>query len=332
MPGDRGAESEKSMQDEPLVSILIPTYRRPKELRRVLDSAVAQTYANLDIVISNNDCENAETNALCREFAEKDRRVSYHVQPSNLGAMGNMKFLRNAAKGEYSLSISDDDWLSDNFVDASLRTLRSDPDCVMVHGGYAFHSEGRPVSRHIMDDNAHEDYKYRVLAVARGNLPTHFMAHTRFLREHRWVEQNRYGEDWAVMVKMAFLGHIRSAPEATYHKFRHNSHDNTYYAELFNYSSVPQNEEGHILLTIVSSILHDSFYDDKLKPGERQRLFSFILLECSDKFLGIERIDGLGNCLRYIWRHPLALFRKKTSVALAIRKAPPLSLEETAHI
>ncbi len=111
------------MQDEPLVSILIPTFRRSKDLRRMLESAAAQTYANVEIVIANNDCEDKETNELCREFAAKDKRIVYHAQPVNIGGWNNNTFLINEAKGEYCLMTNDDDWISAvNAAPSNMRT------------------------------------------------------------------------------------------------------------------------------------------------------------------------------------------------------------------
>ncbi len=314
------------MHDEPLVSILIATFRRPKALRKALDSAVAQTYRNLEIVVSNNDCEDDETNALCREFAAKDARISYHVQPVNIGSFGNGKFLMDAARGECCLSMNDDDWLSDNYVELGLRTLRSDPNCAMVHGGYVWYTaEYRPYAAFAMDDNAHESYAERILAVARGNLPTHFLCRTGLFREHAFFlpdeEKTRFGEDWALFAKMAFLGNIRSIPGATYHKLFPRDHV-AHYADLFDARDVAGNDaDGQIFLTVLDSVAYDSFYDGKLERRDRMRLVALMGAELGrTRILGIEHVDGIRNCLKYLWRHPFALFGKRLTVAFEAKK------------
>ncbi len=118
------------MQNDPLVSILIPTFQRPVELRRALESVVAQTYGNLEIIVSNNDCTDAETSALCREFAAKDRRVVHHEQPVNIGGWENHRFLIQAATGKYTLAMNDDDWIGGNYIEATLQILHKTTNCL----------------------------------------------------------------------------------------------------------------------------------------------------------------------------------------------------------
>src|SRR5918993_5298269 len=65
-----------NVSDTPLVSIGVPVYNGERFLARTLQSLLAQTYTNLEIII----CDNASTDgteAICREFAARDSRIRY---------------------------------------------------------------------------------------------------------------------------------------------------------------------------------------------------------------------------------------------------------------
>ncbi len=230
-------EKEYTMvsQGEPLVSVLVPTFRRPKELRRTLESVIAQTYGNLEIIVSNNDCENEETNALCRELAAKDTRIIYHSQPANIGGWKNNNFLVQAATGEYAIMMNDDDWLSDNFVEVTLQVLQNDPLCAMVHSGYTlYNAKDEPYSTFMMEDKAQDGYAERIIATFNSRIriiPFHGLCRYSMLNPVISDEKPRYGEDWIIVGKIAFLGKMRSVPGATYHKRCAN--DIAYYADFF---------------------------------------------------------------------------------------------------
>ncbi|HMV79376.1 MAG TPA: glycosyltransferase [Leptospiraceae bacterium] len=59
-----------------LVSIVIPTYNQGPYIRDCLESVTGQTYKNLEIIIQDS-CSSDETEKICLEFAEKDKRVRY---------------------------------------------------------------------------------------------------------------------------------------------------------------------------------------------------------------------------------------------------------------
>lgn len=64
---------------EKLVSIGLPTFNRSKSLERALDSLLAQTYVNFELIISDNASTDS-TESICREYARKDKRIKYFRQ------------------------------------------------------------------------------------------------------------------------------------------------------------------------------------------------------------------------------------------------------------
>jgi glycosyltransferase involved in cell wall biosynthesis len=92
----------------PRVTIAIPTYNRLTYLRQTLDSALSQTYANLEIVVSDN-CSSDGTAAYVSTV--RDDRLVFLVQERNLGMAGNWNACLERATGEFFLLLSDDDYL-----------------------------------------------------------------------------------------------------------------------------------------------------------------------------------------------------------------------------
>lgn len=104
------------MSDHPLVSVGIPTYNRPAGLRRTLDCITRQTYANLEILVSDNCSPSGETEEVVRAFQRHDPRVRYFRQTENIGLEANFKFVLEKASGPFFLWAADDDEWTPDFV------------------------------------------------------------------------------------------------------------------------------------------------------------------------------------------------------------------------
>lgn len=103
----------------PLVTIAIQTYNRADSyLRKALESALAQTYPQLEIIVSDN-ASTDDTAALVGSFA--DTRLKYFRHERNIGANGNANFCLEQAKGDYFLLLHDDDLVDADFVETCLR-------------------------------------------------------------------------------------------------------------------------------------------------------------------------------------------------------------------
>jgi glycosyltransferase involved in cell wall biosynthesis len=127
---------------DPLISILVPTYNRSALLRRALGSVLAQTYANIELLISDNHSSD-DTPAVAAEFVRRDPRVRLLPSPpSDTPAMHNIRHVLAGAQGKYAVVLADDDFFLDyRYIEAGVSILESQqvgllvPDCVI----------GRPV-------------------------------------------------------------------------------------------------------------------------------------------------------------------------------------------
>lgn len=109
----------------PLVTILIPTYKRQSLLPEAIRSALDQTYPHLEVLILD-DCSPDGTAAVAAPF-ERDPRVRYIRHRTNLGLPCNWKFGIEAARGDFFTILHDDDAFEPTFIQNLLAPLLDDP-------------------------------------------------------------------------------------------------------------------------------------------------------------------------------------------------------------
>ena len=96
-----------------LVSILIPAYN-VRYVEAALVSALGQTYKNIEIVVSDDSCDDT-IGAICERYA--DERIRHIKNKSNLGFSGNFTQCLNLARGELIKFLNDDDLLDPSCVE-----------------------------------------------------------------------------------------------------------------------------------------------------------------------------------------------------------------------
>jgi glycosyltransferase involved in cell wall biosynthesis len=115
----------------PQVSLGMPVYNGKAFIREALNSLLAQTFTDVELIISDN-ASTDETEIICREYADKDARIRYVRQAENRGAAANFQFVLNEAGGEYFMWVAADDLQSPNFLESLVSALEEDADLVCV--------------------------------------------------------------------------------------------------------------------------------------------------------------------------------------------------------
>lgn len=120
-------------QDNPLVSISIPTYNRANQfLRGALECALKQTYKEIEIIVSNN-CSTDDTEEVVKSY--DDQRIRYYKQEKNIGPNNNFNFCLSKAEGKYYVMLLDDDRIDLDFVETCVNAARTQPDVGLVRTG-----------------------------------------------------------------------------------------------------------------------------------------------------------------------------------------------------
>ena len=109
---------------KPKVSIGMPVRNGAKTIEKAINSILAQTFKDFELIISDNASDD-ETANICQRFANKDARIYYIRQIKNIGLYGNFNFLLSNAKGKYFMWAAHDDWRSPEFLEVNVSALES---------------------------------------------------------------------------------------------------------------------------------------------------------------------------------------------------------------
>ncbi|BAY81835.1 glycosyltransferase [Calothrix parasitica NIES-267] len=121
--------TEKYPQNQPLVSIITPTYNRPEYLRLALESAVQQTYQNIEIIVSDN-CSPENPESIVKSFG--DSRIRFFRNQSNLGMFPNTMIAFKKARGKYVASLLDDDLWEKDFLAKLVPSLEANSNLALA--------------------------------------------------------------------------------------------------------------------------------------------------------------------------------------------------------
>ena len=107
---------------QPKVTIAIPTYNRAAFLTEALDSALAQTYKNIEVIVSDN-ASTDNTLPLLADY--DDDRLTIIQQKINLGMVANWNACLEKASGKLFLLLSDDDFLEPTAIEKMVNIFRN---------------------------------------------------------------------------------------------------------------------------------------------------------------------------------------------------------------
>lgn len=120
------------LANQPKVSIGIPVYNGERYLAETLESIRAQTFTDMEIVISDNGSMD-DTAEICRDFAAQDVRVKYVRYEENRGAAWNYNNVFALSSGQYFKWAAADDLLAPELVARCVEVLDTHPDVVLCY-------------------------------------------------------------------------------------------------------------------------------------------------------------------------------------------------------
>lgn len=177
-------------------SIITPTYRRKEKLKRAVDSLLAQTYKDWEMIIIN-DSPSDET---YRDFASSinDARIHYHINPKNSGVnvSRNHGLDKLSADSKWVIFLDDDDYLAPD-------TLMMFSRLILTEGGAKWfmtnraYKNGVPVTRAPRSDTLYTYiWNYLILKKIQGDA-THCIETKLITHIHaRFSKYVKQGEEW----------------------------------------------------------------------------------------------------------------------------------------
>jgi glycosyltransferase involved in cell wall biosynthesis len=179
---------EVSSRSEPLIGIGMPVYNCGPYIRQAIESHLAQTFGDFELVITDNRSTD-ETESICREFAALDRRVRYIRNEVNLGGPGNFRRAFRHSRGKYHKWSTGDDWWDSTFLEKAVALLNCDAETVLVYPKTVLVDDAGNETRryedmlHLRDDRPSERFieLYKTIGLCQAHLGLirrDVMAHT----------------------------------------------------------------------------------------------------------------------------------------------------------
>ena len=104
-----------TLRKNSIITIGMPVYNGADFIKEALDSLLAQTFIDFELIISDNASTDS-TELICCDYIKKDSRIKYIRQTQNLGALQNFQFVLDEAVGEYFMWAACDDKWSEAWV------------------------------------------------------------------------------------------------------------------------------------------------------------------------------------------------------------------------
>lgn len=134
MADSLNANSLNNEDITPTFSIVMPVYNVEKYVSWAIESVLAQSFDNFELIIVN-DCSPDDSLSICEKYAEKDKRI-HIISLSQNGGLSNARNVgMKAMRGEYALFLDSDDWWEANLLESVSGVIKSNhPE--MVFFGY----------------------------------------------------------------------------------------------------------------------------------------------------------------------------------------------------
>jgi len=199
------------MQKQPLVSIIISTLNREEYIKRAIESALGQTYKNIEIIIMDGGSTDRTKEVILPYLA--DLRVQYIYKKDKTPAEGRNNGIR-ISKGKYiAILDSDDAWCNQKKLEKQVKFLEEHPEYIVTGGGLITINEANQETSRRLNPESDEEIKKNML------FDCLFSHSTVVYRKNAWEKVGGYNEDpdvsedWDLWLRMGKLGKFYNFPE-----------------------------------------------------------------------------------------------------------------------
>ena len=207
------------MESVPTLTIGMPVYNGAAYIAEAIESILAQTYRDFELIISDN-ASTDDTAAIARGFAARDPRVRYRRNARNVGLSANNNLLVPLARGRLFKWAPCDDVLRPEYLERCVAVCDADPDVVLVHPDTQFvDGTGAPLDItdpgwHLTSGDPSERLRFAILAdhymnAILGVIRTDALRRTRLLPRYA-------GGDYRLIAELSLLGTFVMVPERLY--------------------------------------------------------------------------------------------------------------------
>ena len=201
----------------------MPVYEGEAFLAEALDSLIGQTFADFELIVSDNASTDA-TQDICRDYAARDPRIRYVRQERNIGAVPNFNRVFELSDSPYFKWAAHDDLCDPTYLEKAVALLDARPDVVWCHSRSS-HIDARG---ELLDEAEALDVSYAareapmaaerfsaVLMDDQGCLDSYGLIRSQALRRTP-LYLSCYGAEKVVMAELALMGPYAEIPETLF--------------------------------------------------------------------------------------------------------------------
>ncbi len=203
----------------PKVSVIIPSFNSEKTVSMTVESALAQTYPDIEVIVVDDGSTDG-TRQILEPYADRIRYI-YQENKKHSGARNTGI---RAAQGEYLAFLDSDDlWLPEK-IERQVAVLDQHPEVVLVacvaryidQQGNPARSSGRSLERYSGVVEAPSDWTRRLFLgdAVPGGGSSAMVRREALLKAGLFDEGLDYAEDWDTWMRVSFLGKFVLIPDA----------------------------------------------------------------------------------------------------------------------
>jgi glycosyltransferase involved in cell wall biosynthesis len=206
----------------PLISIIVTTYNSASFVIETLESAKAQTWKNIELMVSD-DCSADNTVALCREWMEVNKnrfvRTEIITVPNNTGVSANCNRCIKAANADWIKFIAGDDILLPNCIEDNMQFVNENKDAAIIFSQVLLYQDDFTKENflktvpdrfpmNIMNPayRAADQNKLLLLSDRITYTPSYFFKKQTLLDAGGYDEENKLVEDYPMWLKLTRAG------------------------------------------------------------------------------------------------------------------------------
>jgi glycosyltransferase involved in cell wall biosynthesis len=207
------------------VTVGLPVYNGERYLSQSIDAILAQTFEDLDLIISDNGSTD-NTEEICREYATEDKRIRFIRSSENRGAVWNFNRVFEVSTSQYFRWATADDFSAPSQIEKCVDTLDREQDAILCYPKTVIiDADGNRVRnyddgldlrfaspidrlRHLLD-------KVGLCNAQYGLIRSDALRKTRLFRDY-------YGSDAALLAELALHGQFLEIPEYLFFRRFHN--------------------------------------------------------------------------------------------------------------
>nr|WP_272508411.1 glycosyltransferase family A protein [Salinibacter ruber] len=197
-----------------MVSVVIPTYNRPKKTSKAIQSALDQSYTQVEVIVVDDHSKDNTKDKLTKTFGEK---IKYRRNRKNRGASYCRNLGVSISSGRYIAFLDSDDLWHARKIERQMKVMKQKNSSLCYTGESVYGSQSTDERKNLLNKR-YPEHNGRVFSelIYRdfiGACSRVLITKESFLNAGRFDESLSAREDWDLWLRIAKKGHVSSVEE-----------------------------------------------------------------------------------------------------------------------